>query len=60
MKKRAIAYMMLAIMMAVIASCSTDRERLRRAAEKSYEYLQKGKYEKFVGEIAYADSMSDD
>ena len=60
MKKRAIAYMMLAVMMAVIASCSTDRERLRRAAEKSYEYLQKGKYEKFVGEIAYADSMSDD
>ena len=27
---------------------------------RSYEYLQKGKFEKFVSEIAYADSMSDD
>ena len=44
----------------VTASCSTDRERLHRAAEKAYEYLQKGKYEKFVSEIAYADSMSED
>ncbi len=33
---------------------------MRKAALRSYKYLQKGKYEKFVGEIAYADAMSDD
>jgi len=45
-------------------SCSSDltrdQRRVRRAAERCYSYLQKGKYEKFVGEIAYADSMSED
>ncbi|MBR0272630.1 MAG: DUF4878 domain-containing protein [Bacteroidaceae bacterium] len=46
--------------MLTIACSGDDHSRARRAAEKSYEYLQKGKYEKFVGEIAYADSMSDD
>lgn len=49
--------------MVVLVGCSglsRDDRRVRRAAEKCYEYLQKGKYEKFVGEIAYADSMSED
>ncbi len=55
-------FMVCVTLMALIvtASCSTDQARLRRAAEKDYGYLQKGKYEKFVGEIAYADSMSED
>ena len=51
-------------MTVAICSCSSDlsreQRRVRRAAERCYEYLQKGKYEKFVGQIAYADSMSDD
>lgn len=49
--------------MVVLVGCSgpsRDDRRVRRAAEKCYEYLQKGKYEKFVGEIAYVDSMSED
>ena len=47
--------------LAMMTSCSgDDHHRVRDAAEKSYRYLQKGKYEKFVGEIAYADSMSED
>ncbi len=54
----------IAIMLLLFASCSSDlskeQRRVRKAAEKCYEYLQDGKYEKFVGEIAYADSMSED
>ena len=50
----------LVILLMTIACSGDDHSRARRAAEKSYEYLQKGKYEQFVGEIAYADSMSDD
>ena len=49
------------VTLTILFACSgDDHSRARRAAEKSYEYLQKGKYEKFVGEIAYADSMSED
>jgi len=53
-----------AVMLLLFAACSSDlskeQRRVRKAAEKCYEYLQDGKYEKFVGEIAYADSMSED
>ena len=49
------------IVAAMMMSCSgDDHSRVRDAAEKCYKYLQKGKYEKFVDEIAYADSMSED
>ncbi len=42
-------------------SCTrSDSERVRLAAEKDYEYLKEGRYEDFVSEIAYADSMSED
>lgn len=48
----------------MIVACSgrlsREQRRVRRAAENCYEYLQKGKYEKFVGQIAYADSMPED
>ena len=45
----------------LLTACSGDDHiRVRRAAEKDYEYLRKGKYEKYVAEIAYADSMSED
>ena len=51
-----------AIALVAIAGCSSElsreQRRVRRAAEQCYEYLQKGKYEKFVAEIAYADQMS--
>ncbi len=55
-------YMTVAALLTMVMtlSCSTDSERVRRAAEKDYEYLKKGKYERFVGEIAYVDSMSED
>ena len=36
---------------------SKERHAVRAAAERCYGYLQKGECEKFVGEIAYADSM---
>ena len=39
---------------------SREQRRVRGAAERCYGYLQNGKYEKFVGQIAYADSMSED
>lgn len=49
------------LFVATIQSCSTDEhKRVRRVAKDCYELLQKGKYEKFVGEIVYADSMSED
>lgn len=52
---------MIAIVMVVSCSeLSREQRRLRRAAEHDYELMMKGKYEKFVREIAYADSMSDD
>ncbi len=35
-----------------------DQRRARRAAERCYRYLQNGKYDRFVSEIAYADQMS--
>ena len=55
------AALLVALLAAMMNACSGDEHsRVRRAAEKSYEYLQKGKYDKFVGEIAYADSMSED
>ena len=38
---------------------SREERRARRAAEQFYEWLQKGRVDKFVGHIAYADSMSD-
>ena len=50
---------MIVILMAIACS-GDDHSRVRRAAEESYGYLQKGKYDRFVGEIAYADSMSED
>ena len=54
-------FILIVILMTTLISCSgDDHSRVRRAAEKSYAYLQKGKYEKFVSEIAYADSMSED
>lgn len=50
------------IALVALVGCSSElsreQRRVRRAAEQCYEYLQKGKYEKFVGEIAYADQMS--
>jgi len=47
--------------LAMMMACSgDDHSRVRKAAEKCYKYLQKGKYDKFVDEIAYADAMSDD
>jgi len=53
--------LILLLALALMTACSgDDHSRARRAAEKAYEYLQKGKYEKFVNEIAYADSMSED
>lgn len=51
------------VMLTVVVACSKltrEQRRVRRAAEKSYAYLQEGKYERFVGALAYADSMSDD
>jgi len=51
------------ILSGVLTACSDisrDQRRVRKAAERCYDYLQEGKFEKFVGEIAYADSMSDD
>ncbi|MBR4434391.1 MAG: DUF4878 domain-containing protein [Bacteroidaceae bacterium] len=57
-------FYILAISVVMMVACSGDlsreQRRVRRAAENCYEYLQKGKYEKFVGQLAYADSMSDD
>lgn len=54
----------IAVMLMLFTACSSDLSReqrsVRKAAEKCYEYLQDGKYDKFVGEIAYADSMSED
>lgn len=51
----------LTIALMVMGGCSSElsreQRRVRRAAERCYEYLQKGKYEKFVDEIAYADQM---
>lgn len=48
----------------LFASCSSglsrEQRRVRKAAVKCYEMLQDGKYDKFVGQIAYADSMSED
>ena len=53
------SFFIIVILMTI--SCAGDEHsRVRKAAERSYEYLQKGKYEKFVNEIAYADAMSDD
>ena len=43
----------------MMACSGDDHSRVRRAAEQCYECLQDGQYEKFVGQIAYADSMSD-
>ena len=64
MRKNRLLLLPLAFMLVlatVIMACSSDEhDRVRKAAEKSYSYLLKGKYEKFVGEIAYADSMSED
>lgn len=47
----------------ILAGChsdglSRDQRHARRAAERCYKYLRQGKYNRFVGEIAYADQMS--
>lgn len=62
MKTKNFFYAIFAIVLtAMIVACSgDDHKRVRRAAEQCYEYLQNGQYEEFVGQIAYADSMSDD
>lgn len=52
-----------AMLLALVVACSDlsrEQRRLRHAAERDYELLMKGKYEKFVHEIAYSDSMSED
>ena len=38
---------------------SREERRARKAAVKYYEWLQRGRTEKFVSHIAYADAMSD-
>ena len=51
------------VVIAGVMSCSDlsrEQRRVRKAAEKCYEYLKNEKYDKFVDEIAYADSMSED
>lgn len=54
-------YIFIVLLAMMVLSCAgDDHRRVRKAAVRSYEYLQKGKYEKFVSEIAYADSMSED
>ena len=50
----------LMMMAACSGGISREQRRVRNAAERCYEYLQEEKYEKFVGQIAYADSMSED
>ena len=61
---RLIANALLPLMvLSIVAACSglsREQRHLRHAAERDYELLMKGKYEKFVREIAYSDSMSDD
>lgn len=55
----------LALMVAVIllSSCrhgeNPDHERSRKAAEKAYQLLINGKYDDFVQQIYYADSLTD-
>ncbi len=52
---------LIAILAMMTTACSDDdHSRVREEAKRCYEYLQEGKYEKFVGQIAYADSMSED
>lgn len=57
---RSSSFVLLFFLLLLTACSGDDHSRVRRAAEKDYEYLQKGKYEKFVAEIAYADSMPED
>ena len=46
----------------MLAAChgglSRDQIKARSAAERCYKYLRTGRYDRFVGEIAYADQMS--
>jgi len=59
----AINYVLAVVVIASVVACSglsREQRRVRRAAKHDYELLRKGKYEKFVREIAYVDSMSDD
>ena len=51
----------MAVLALTLLACSgNEHRRVRRAAERCYEYLLDGRYDRFVDEIAYADSMSDD
>lgn len=55
-----ISLFVIALTLTACSELSRDQRRARQAAEHCYELLQKGKYERFVNHIAYADSMSDD
>ena len=51
------------LLVALLSACSQDgltREQraVRKAAERDYDLLIDGKYDAFIGEIAYADQMS--
>lgn len=62
-RKRYLLPSLLAVGMLLMVAChhdglSRDQRKARRAAERCYKYLRQGKYDRFVGQIAYADQMS--
>ena len=55
----------LSLVTVMLSACSQDglskeQRAVRKAAERDYELLIAGKYDAFIGEIAYADQMSMD
>jgi len=55
--------LLVGLIVLILPSCHNDglnrqQRRARRAAERCYEYLQDKKFNRFVGEIAYAEQMS--
>lgn len=51
--------LMLCLVPAFMLSCRKAEHEADRAAVKYYTYLIEGKYEEYVGGIAYSDSMTD-
>ena len=62
--RHALYLFVLTLFTVLLSACSQDgltkeQRAVRKAAERDYELLMDGRYNAFVGEIAYADQMSE-
>lgn len=61
--RHALYLFVLSLFSVLLSACSEDgltkeQRAVRKAAERDYDLLIDGKYDSFIGEIAYADQMS--